>query len=138
HRAGARIFSSTGPGSPMKLIRELDNPDGRLPDRELVTDRPGQTSESARPGRRALAPEKTPSAHVADQFVQEIVAVLEAGRKSGAYERLVLVAAPEFLGRLRGALPETTAAKVAASLDKNIPDADPEGIRRRLADTILI
>jgi protein required for attachment to host cells len=79
-----------------------------------------------------------PTEHLAAEFAHEVAAAIERGRVEGAFDRLALVAAPRFLGRLRDALPEASLALVVASLDKNLPDAEPETVRASLADIRLV
>jgi protein required for attachment to host cells len=50
-------------------------------------------------------------------FARQLVAELETARQQGTFDRLVLVAAPKFLGQLRGELAAPLAACVVKSLD---------------------
>ncbi len=139
HRSGARIVDSAGIGAELSVVRDLLQPSGRKPARDLVTDRPGQSSTSARPGHHSsLAPHSDPTEHVAEEFAREIADAVERGRLEGAYDRLALVAAPRFLGHLRDALNHQCRALVVAEVDKNLPDVRPETIRTVLSDIRLV
>jgi protein required for attachment to host cells len=52
-------------------------------------------------------------------FARHLVAELEAGRQSGTFARLVLVAPPAFLGQLRGELSPSLTTCVVKSFDKD-------------------
>lgn len=55
----------------------------------------------------------------AEGFARDIADTLHAGRSRGDFEKLVLVAPPAFLGRLRHNLNRTTAQCVTQEVDKN-------------------
>lgn len=53
------------------------------------------------------------------RFAAELVERLGAGRMTGAFQHLILVAPPHFLGLLRESLDAPTSAMVRATLDKD-------------------
>ena len=60
-------------------------------------------------------------------FARHLVGELEAGRQSGMFARLVLVAPPTFLGQLRAELKSPLASCVVKTLDKDytqMPDSE--------------
>jgi protein required for attachment to host cells len=69
-----------------------------------------------------MSREVSPTEHLAAGFARELAARLRAARLERQFETLVLVAGPAFLGHLRAALDEHTAASVKASLDKDLGD----------------
>lgn len=138
HRSGAKIFESSGPRSELKLSRKIDHPEGRLQNREIDADRPGQTDSRVGYGRHPKVPEQRAADHLAEEWAKELAQIADRGRKDHAFERLVLVAEPSFLGRLRAALPAHTANLVAATLDKNLIEEGAASIRRHLEDRILV
>jgi protein required for attachment to host cells len=138
HRGGARVIESTGTTSELSVVRDFDHPEGRLHAGEIDTDRPGESISSTQTGPHPMGRSQSPTERVADDFARAIAAFLDAERTNGSFDRLVLVAAPRFLGRLRDALPRPTQAMVVASLDKNLADAEPETIRQQLEGTQLV
>ena len=58
---------------------------------------------------------------------------LDAARNAHAYDELVLVAEPRFLGLLRRALDRATAALVVASVDKDLVAFDAAELLSHLA-----
>ncbi|MBX3275257.1 MAG: host attachment protein [Sandaracinaceae bacterium] len=136
HRAGAHLYESRGAGSDWQLVEDVPHPEGRLKDGEIDTDRPGHVIDRHRP--HAMEREQSATDRLADDFARELADRLSRARAESRFGRLVLVAAPRFLGRLRDALDGPTQATVAASLAKDFPSPDPRAIRAALADTILV
>lgn len=135
HRSGASLYERVADGS-LACIRAIPHPEGRLKDHELVTDRPGRSHESASARRSAMGTDYQPSRAVAEGFARHLAATLSRARSEHAYERLVLVAEPRFLGLLRGALDPQTAATVVGSVPKELSLAPPAEIDARLARLI--
>ena len=65
-------------------------------------------------------------------FAREICSALERGVVDHACERLVLIAAPEFLGLLHGCASKHVREATAFELGKNLTSLSPEDIRAYL------
>jgi protein required for attachment to host cells len=137
HRGGAFIFESSGPNSKWKLRHHLDHPEGRLRDGEIDEDRPGSVVLDGG-GTRAMPTEERPTEHLAVAFAREIAGLLRRERLDRGLERLILVAPPSFLGKLRAALDPQTAVSVVASLAKDLAQPEPSTLRAMLADQVLV
>jgi protein required for attachment to host cells len=133
-RARARLFSGNSDRS-LTEIETRFNPEGRAQDRELVTDRASRMPEMASRPRGAIEP-RSAEDHVAERFARELAETLERGRTQGAYERLALIAPPEFLGFLHGAAGEQVARRVAAEVNKNLTERSADEIRGYLPDRL--
>lgn len=79
----------------------LEHPEGRLKPQFIDADRPGRSFESAGAKRHAMSREVDPKKHVAIAFAKQVAERLESARIHGEMDRLILIAAPEFLGLLR-------------------------------------
>ncbi|MBO9662870.1 host attachment protein [Dokdonella sp.] len=116
----ARLFS----GNADRSLREIENrlnPDGRAQDRELVSDRASRMpAMSGRP--RGALEASSAEDHVTEQFARALRDVLERGRTSGAYDRLALIAPPEFLGVLRATAGDQVSRHVIVEIDKNLTE----------------
>jgi protein required for attachment to host cells len=126
----ARLFRRAG-----RVLEELEDfahPQGRARNRDIDADKGGRSFDSTGRGRHAM--ERHRDAHRTEVavFARQIAARLEAGRTANEFERLVLIAPPQFLGELRAALDPDTAALVSHSIDKNLVHATPEDIARHL------
>lgn len=134
-RSRARLFSSDAQDGVLTELETRFNPDGRAQNRELVSDRASRMPEMAGRPRGALEAGSAED-HAAEQFARALRDLLEQGRTHNAYERLAIVAPPEFLGFLHGALGEQVTRLVAAEIDKNLTERRAEEIRDRLPDDV--
>jgi len=132
HRSGAKFYEHTGPGA-LTLLRTIDHPAGRLMDQEIVTDRPGRKYEGGSSLQGTADPEVDPARHEAETFARSLAAALTEGRNAHAFERLVLVAEPRFLGLLRAELDAPTAAMVVGSVNHELTDAPAADVRAHLS-----
>lgn len=128
----AKIYEAANAGADLVEREDLVHPEGRLHERDLVSDRPGHDSGEYGSGPHVLD-EPTP-AHVEEmhKFAREIAARLEQGLNDRAYDRLVLVAPPKFLGVLREVLAQGVAATVAETLHKDLVQHSAEDVREHL------
>jgi len=138
NRSGARILESRGSGKDLTLVEDISHPEGRLKSGEIDTDGPGRAFDSGGQGRHAMEPEQSSHDRMAGEFAREIAAKLDGPRSQGRFDRLALVAPPDFLGRLRESLSDATAKLVEASVAKNLTDAPPERVRTELEGQLLV
>jgi protein required for attachment to host cells len=133
----ARLFSADTPLGPLQELHDVIDPEGRVRDQDLVTDRPGRTFDSAGEGRHAMEPSTDPTETEAVRFAGRLAATLDAARVRDRFEHLGLVAAPAFLGHLRKGLSPETARHVVLEVDKDLTRFDPEAIRERLPERLF-
>jgi protein required for attachment to host cells len=138
HRSGARLFENRGPGKGLELLQTVDHPAGKLRNREIDSDKHGRSFDRRGAGRHAYSTEQNPTMHIAELFAKQLADMLDEGRTHQRYAQLVLVADPRFLGILRTALTPPTAALVAASLDKDLGNADAGELAKKLEDLIYV
>lgn len=118
--AEARLFLNEGCGKGLQLVHNWTHPDSRKHEGDLVTDSAGRTQQSdAQGGRSAIQWKTSPKETEMQRFAAELVERLGAGRMAGAFQHLILVAPPHFLGLLRESLDAPTSAMVRATLDKD-------------------
>ena len=67
-------------------------------------------------------------------FAKRVADYLDDARKSNKLNKLILVAAPAFLGKLRTHLSSETSEKIVFELDKNIAHDSVEDIRKHLSN----
>lgn len=127
-----RIFASDKPAGPLEEIETLAHPEGRLHERDLASDRPGRAFDSKGKGRHAMSSEVGVKKHEAIVFAVRIAERLERGRGKEAFDRLVLVAPPSFLGLLRERLKRPLRARVAREVGKNMALLKARALRARL------
>ena len=138
HRGGARVFENKGPGKGLNLLHDIPHPEGKLKNKDIGADKPGRSFDSLGHGRHSLSTEQEPKAHVAVQFAKQLSTMLDDGRSQQRYGKLVLVAEARFLGNLRAALSNSTAALVTATLDKDLGGVEPHNMPKHLGEIIRL
>lgn len=130
----ARVFFTDKRNGELTEQFDLVNPEARLHERDLTTDLPGSTANSATGMRHGLGAEESHKPAAARQFAREVADRLEKGRAAGEWEKLYIVAEPSFLGMLRKAMDRDTAQLVAGEVDKSLTRGTTKDIRRVLPD----
>jgi protein required for attachment to host cells len=104
-----------------QTTQTLEHPESRLRDAELVSDDRGRTKPRDRQavGGSALAHSTSPHDVEAEKFSREIARALLKAHRDKAYDELILVAPPTFLGLLTAALDETVNKTVRGTVGKN-------------------
>ena len=129
--ATARVYEPQADRRDWKLVAELTHPQARAKESELGRDKPGRVKQST--GSRAAMEPTTPRKEVElEKFAREIAKALDDALVRKAFDRLVLVAPPAFVGVLRETLPERVTARIATTLEKDYLHLDPREVRERL------
>ena len=110
------------------------NPAARQGGRDLSSDRPGRAFDSGGQGRHAMGVSVDPKETELQSFARAIGERIEAARIGGDFSKLILVAAPHFLGALRKCIKNATRQTIVAEIDKNIVRQSPEEIRQSLPE----
>lgn len=119
-RTEARLFESKGAGmGALQHMRDIPHPEGRLRTRDMEADKSGRMSDSFGT-RHALSPHHDPEERHAQKFAHHLAEILNKGRNDHAYQKLILVAEPGFLGDLSGALDKHTSALVEKAVGKDL------------------
>jgi protein required for attachment to host cells len=129
--ATARIYEPQADRREWRLVAERTHPESRAKESELRTDKPGRVKQSA--GSRAALEPTTPRKEVEmEKFARQIAKTLDDALVRKAFDRLVLVAPPAFVGLLRATLPERVEARISTTLEKDYLHVDPHELRDRL------
>ena len=134
--AKAELFEVDRIGGEFKPVASLTHEAGKKKNQELITDRPGRAFDSAGLGRHAMSSQVDPREHEAELFARELGETLESGRTRGSYGRLIGLAPPDFLGKLRKTITPAANKLVAESIPKNVVGLDPGEIRKRIKTLI--
>jgi protein required for attachment to host cells len=134
--ARAAIYSADSPTAALVELASLEHPEVRAKERELTSDRPGRTFDSFGAGRHAKSSEVGPRQTEEIRFAREVIDRLEQGRVGHAFDRLVVVAAPTFLGHLRDSMSAPLAAVVSLEIDKDYTALRPDELRSRLPERL--
>ena len=129
----ARFFAAEKATSPLKEVQDLLYPEARLREGDLVTDKPGRDRNPGT-GAHGFGADASHKQDGADRFALEVCSQLESARNSGAFRKLYVVAAPQFLGLLRKHQSPSLRQMVAGEVDKNLTTQDSATIRKHLPD----
>lgn len=132
----ATLFVAESPKSQLMEYETFVNPEVRVKQNELTSDRQGRSFDSHGEGRHALAVETSPKEHEQISFAKAIVDRLERGRVDNAFDRLIVVAAPGFLGLLRANYSTPLIELLTEEIDKDYTALRAEDLRVRLSNQI--
>lgn len=130
----ARILEAANPSSPLTEVATLEHPEARAHETELTSDLPGSRVSAGGASHGGMAQAKSPKQEHALHFARELAGRLDHDLRDGRYHRLILAAAPKFLGHLRDELSTITSSVVALEYPKNWLHDDPKTIRAHLPD----
>lgn len=116
------------------LVHDLNVPS--TPSRDINSDRPGRTFDSGGEGRHAQEPPTDPHRHAKFQFAQELAKLLENERNKGIFEKLVVIAPPQFLGDLRSTLSDNVRKCVVQEINKDLTMLPAHDLESHLRDLL--
>lgn len=133
----ARLFEAEYPHATLREFDDLVHPESRQPPRELGQDEPGTTHDRYGQGVHAMGTHHSPREQEAIRFAHELAERLRKAHSANQFDRLVVVAEPDFLGLLRSAMSENLQAAVTQEIHKELTHiAKPEDIRRHLPERL--
>ena len=131
--ARARIFTADSAHSPLNEIETMAHPEGRMHEQDMVSDMPGKDSGKGGGGDHAFQEKIEPKEEEMIEFAKRLADYLDETCKANKLNKLLLVAAPAFLGELRTHLSKETSEKIVFELDKNLAQYSIEDIRQHLS-----
>ena len=134
--ARARIFAVDRPKGPLEEVEAHVNPEARIHESELTSDRPGRSHQRKGDARSAMDEPTPPKVHETRVFADQLAKRLDEARRNSEIERLYLIAAPAFLGELRKQLNDATEKLVAEALAKDVSHLDAKALRTHLPERI--
>lgn len=135
----ARLFVNRGVGKGIEPILDREFVGSNLPTREIGTDQPGRTFDSAGVGsRHAMEPPTDPQRYQKRLFARNMAGQLDGARKAGAFDRLVVVAPPDTLGDLRAAFSRQLQARVMGEIAKDLTKMPPGALPTHLGNVLAI
>jgi protein required for attachment to host cells len=136
--ARARIVLNEGPGKGVVAVDGgLFEQDARAT-REIMSDRPGRTFDSAGAGRHAMELPTDPAREEKRHFAERLAEHLDGAVARNAFDRLIVVAAPSALGDLRAAVSDRVRGRILAELDKDLTKVPNDKLASHLGDVIAL
>jgi len=134
----ARILEMKGRGQPLREMEDLYNPAGREQDHELGKDERGRFyGNIGTPGQANTADySASPVEHANERFAHTVAEYLDKGRNDHRYNKVVIVAAPKFLGLLRNNLNKEVKKLVEKDLAYDISAFNERQIAEFVEDKI--
>jgi protein required for attachment to host cells len=134
----ARVVEHGGPGKGIATVKGMEWSIEPLQSRDIDTDRPGRAHGSGGSPRSAIEPQTDPAQYREAQFMRTIAAELDRQAQDGAFDRLVIAAAPIALGNLRKQLSDNVRKSVVAELDKDLTNMPTPNIDKHLDGIIAV
>lgn len=133
--AKARILERLAPQGALLPVSDrcFSESEARQPTRDIGADRPGRVHESADTARHAMAPRVDWHQFAKEQFAKSVADALEDAAKRKKYEALIIVAPPQTLGDLRGALGQHAKALLDQEVGKDLTNLPDHEIAAHLA-----
>jgi protein required for attachment to host cells len=135
----AHVYLQSDPSAPLEEVGELVNGKSSLHTSETESDRLGQHAASnsvhsvgAPTQPSGYQPNQTPAEHSTEVFARNVSRFLLHGYQDGHFQRLVLVASPEFLGVLRSVLDPRLEEVVINEINKDYTRCSPRELSAHL------
>lgn len=126
--ARARIFVRQA--NVLREVETLTHSESRLHTGDLRTGGKGESTSG--PGQRQTGDDNATSDKHEMFFAKEVAEYLRDARTQQNMTDLILIAAPQFLGKLRDKLDKPTQALVTQTLDKDVSKASEDEIAKKL------
>lgn len=129
----ARIFSADKPAGPLQEIETLSNPQARLHEGDLVSDKGGRDNDR-NGSSHGLGNANSAKEETANRFAGEVCARLEDGRQRKAFSKLYVIGGPRFLGMLRKHQSAALRSLISDEIAKDLTTQTRERIRLQLPE----
>ncbi len=124
-----RIYNYNKRKDNLTLLKELSHPENRLKTGDfLTTDKPGHYQANAT-ARGAYSPHMDPKEVEIDRFSREIADQLDKGRKTNAYEKLIIITEPHMNGLLFQHLNKHVQELVINNIQKDLQKLSDDKLR---------
>ena len=133
----ARIFTAENSVANLVEIETLNHSEGRLHEQDLESDLPGKANGREGAGGHLYTDETSPKEQEEVNFAKRVAQHLCGELNLNKFDNLFVVAAPSFLGDLRGACSNRLQKHIAFSLGKNVVTMSPKEIRSYLPVSLM-
>jgi protein required for attachment to host cells len=130
NRADAKLLEGA---KELRVLRSIEHPEGRLKPGEINSDRSGLSFQRRGTGASSLDKAHDPTDQVADRFAHRLAGMLHDEGARNAFDRLVLIAEPRFLGKLRENMERSTLARVDLSISGDIAGLGEHELRAEVS-----
>jgi len=131
--AHARITQNEGPGKGITAAINHEFAAPHAPAKAFVADRPGSYPDRGALGTHRFTPKTDRREHEKLLFAYDLACVIDEAAERKQFDRLVLVAPPTTLGRLRQAMRAKTRGLVTAEVAKDLTHVPLNVVPKHLA-----
>ncbi len=133
NQAEAEIYAMQSLRGPLTSVETLTHEAGRAHARDMASDAPGRVHDRVGQARHSMESDVGIKKEEMRRFSQRIVDHLEAAHRTGSFDRLIFMAAPEFLGALRKAVSGQLAKVVIEEIPKDMVGQPNQQIQAHLS-----
>jgi protein required for attachment to host cells len=127
----ARVFEIAEPERRLHPVEEFDHPQGRAHNRELTSGAQGRyLSQGGGPRAHSATRQVSAVDHENELFSKTLSRYLDKARSQHRYDKLYLIAPPEFLGLMRENLSKEVRRLTAEEINKDLSWFDARDIER--------
>lgn len=104
----------------LTLIKELDQPENRLKNRDMTTERPGHYNKSRDGVRGSYEPTTDAKENAIDHFAKVIAKTLNSAKQDRIYEKLILISDAHMIGLLKQCLDKNVHSILTQTIIKDL------------------
>lgn len=134
--ARARVFARDAANSGLTLLDTLKHSESEAHEGDLRTGGKGEVHDSGGSGQHQADPQTSTSEKHAGFFAKELVDHIKSGFNDDQFDQLVIVADPQFLGRVRDKLDHPLNQALIKTIDKNWAQHDERQIEKQLENQL--
>lgn len=135
--ARARILQYHGPGKPPTEVEGHAYVGDHSATGELMSDSAGRTHQSVGPGRSAIESHSDAHRELKVDFAKRLATTLDQELSRGAYDKLVIAAAPVTLGDLRPMLSDHVRKKIVGEVAMDLTKTPNSEVMAHLGGIVL-
>ncbi|MES2675170.1 MAG: host attachment protein [Pseudomonadota bacterium] len=135
----ARVFSQENPAEPLVKINDMINSEVHLSTADTESDRIGQRAASkskhsvgAPTQPSGYQPNQLPTEHHTELFARSVADFLLQNYNNGLFQKLRLIASPEFLGILRKLLDPNLVSIITLEINKDYTQLNAKELREHI------
>jgi protein required for attachment to host cells len=140
----ARVFLARGVRSAFELVTTLEHAASRAKVHDLVSDDRGRKPAGSSPGRQngrsygraGAEPDTDPKEVEAMRFARELARYLDRGNEEHAFDELILLAPPHFLGLVKENIGDRTRRLIRLTVDKDYSQLDPPALAEHIREIV--
>jgi protein required for attachment to host cells len=136
-QSGAKIYRCRDLRQGLEFVTNYPHPEGRLKERELLTDHEGErSSDQGAKSVRSTSVRESARLGLAEDFAQFLSHEIDKAVDGRSFDSLILCADPKFLGMIRSKLSRRAENKVIGSLNENFYNSDADRLFKSIRDVI--